>query len=103
MRVIATNTLKEYWIIHPECEQALKSWLKEAVEAKWRSPQDLKMQYKHASILTGKRIVFNINGNKFRLIVDVEFRLQIIFIVWFGSHFDYDKINAKSISYDKTD
>ena len=101
MRIIATNTLKEYWRLFSDSEQGLKAWLQEAEQANWTDPQDLKSQFGHASILTGKRIIFNINGNKYRLIVDIEFRLQIIFIVWFGSHSQYDEIDAKTISYDK--
>lgn len=102
MRIIATNTLKEFWSQYPECEQSLKAWLKEIETANWNSPQELKTQFKSASILTGKRIVFNINGNRFRLLVDIEFRLQIVFIVWFGSHANYDLINSKTITYVKT-
>ncbi len=103
MRIIAINTIQNYWKYYPKCEQALKSWIQEALNATWETPQELKKQFKSASILTGKRIVFNINGNRFRLIVDIEFRLQIIFIVWFGSHKEYDQIDAKTIAYVKTD
>ncbi len=103
MRIIATNTLRDFWIRHPKCEQSLKAWLQEAEKANWGSPQQLKSQFASASIITGKRVVFNIKGNKYRLIVDVEFRLKIIFIVWFGSHEDYDLITAKTISYVKAD
>ena len=101
MRIVATNTLKGYWKANPRCEQSLKSWLQEAELADWETPQELKSQFGNASILTGKRVVFNINGNKYRLIVDIEFRLQIIFVVWFGSHKQYDLIDSKTISYDK--
>ena len=103
MRIIATNTLKEFWKRFPECEQALKAWLQEAERAKWRNPQELKIQFGSASIITGRRIVFNINGNKYRLIVDIEFRLGIIFIVWFGTHDQYDFIDSKTVSYVKAD
>ena len=102
MRIIATNTIQNYWNDYPEYEQALKSWIQESGNAKWQTPQELKRQFKSASILTGKRIIFNINGNRFRLIVDIEFRLQIIFIVWFGDHNEYDQIDAKTIAYVKT-
>ena len=88
--------------LYPDSEIALRSWLQEAERANWESPQDLKLQFGHASIVTGKRIVFNICGNTYRLIVDIEFRLQIIFIVWFGSHYDYDNIDTKKVSYVKT-
>ena len=84
MRVIAVNTLKVFWGVHPRCEQALKSWLQEVKLAQWSSPQDLKSVYTNASIITGKRVVFNINGNNFRLIVDIEFRLKIV--VLFGMY-----------------
>ena len=87
---------------YPESEIALRSWLQEVEKANWKSPQELKRQFGHASIVTGKRIVFNICGNKYRLIVDIEFRLQIIFIVWFGTHDEYDNIDAKKVSYVKT-
>lgn len=99
MRIIATNTLKEFWKRFPDCEQALK----EAERAKWRNPQELRIQFGSASIITGKRIVFNINGNKYRLIVDFEFRLGIIFIVWFGTHDQCDFIDSKKVSYVKAD
>ena len=103
MRVIAANTIKDYWNKYPRCEQSLKAWMQEAEKANWKLPQQLKSQFKSASILTGRRVVFNIMGNNYRLIVDIEFRLQIIFIVWFGTHSEYDLINAKTVSYVKTD
>lgn len=101
MRIIALNTIRSFYSRHPKCEQALKSWVREAKFANWSSPQELKRQFKSASILSNKRVVFNINGNRFRLIVDVEFRLKIVFIVWFGSHAKYDQIDAKTIFYGK--
>jgi mRNA interferase HigB len=103
MRIIAVNTIKQFWIKYPDCEQALKSWIQETERASWKLPNELKAQFGSASIITGKRIVFNINGNRYRLVVDIEFRLQIIFIVWFGSHEEYDMIDSKTISYVKTD
>lgn len=102
MRIIAANTIREYWEIFPNTEQSLKAWVQEVELANWTSPQELKSQYRNASILSGKRVVFNINGNKFRLIVDIEYRLQIVFVVWFGTHTKYDIINSKTVSYVKT-
>lgn len=101
MRVIAVNTIREYWVKYPNTEQALKSWLQEIEQSNWETPQDLKVKYRNASIITGKRIVFNINGNKYRLIVDIEYRLKIVFIVWFGTHAEYDLINSKTVTYVK--
>lgn len=70
-------------------------------QSNWESPQSLKLKFRNASIISGKRVVFNINGNNFRLITDIEFRLKIVFIVWFGTHSEYDLIDAKTISYVK--
>lgn len=102
MRIIAVSTLKNYWIEFPQAEQSLLSWYEEVENAEWNSPNELKAQYGSASVLTDKRVVFNIHGNAFRLIVDIEYRLKIVFIVWFGTHDNYDKIDAKQISYVKT-
>jgi mRNA interferase HigB len=102
MRVIAVKTLKGYADEFKQAEQPLLSWYEEATLAMWSSPNELKSQYRNASILTDKRVVFNIHGNSYRLIVDIEYRLKIVFVVWFGTHKQYDNINAKTISYVKT-
>ena len=99
MRVIAVKTLKDYADEFHQATQPLLSWYEEASAAQWGSPNELKAQYKNASILNDKRVVFNIHGNSYRLIVDIEYRL--VFIVWFGTHKQYDNINAKTISYVK--
>lgn len=101
MRVIAVKTLKDHWEEFPQAKQALLSWYEEVNAADWSNPNELKTQYRNASVLTDKRVVFNIHGNAFRLIVDVEYRLKIIFVIWFGTHKQYDKIDAKKISYVK--
>lgn len=102
MRVIAVKTLKDYSVLFPQAKQALLSWYEEAETADWNSPNELKLQYRNASILNDRRVVFNIHGNSFRLIVDIEYRLKIVFIIWFGSHKQYDKIDAKKLGYVKT-
>jgi mRNA interferase HigB len=101
MRVIAVKTLKQYIKAHPKSEQSILSWHEEAENAEWGSPNDLKKQYKHASIISDKRVVFNLHGNAFRLVVGVEYRLRIVFVVWFGTHTQYDKLDIKKITYDK--
>ena len=101
MRVIAIKTLKDYSVNYPQAEQALLSWFEESSAAYWNSPNELKLQYRNASILTNKRVVFNIHGNSYRLIVDIEYRLKIVFVVWFGTHKQYDQINAKTVGYVK--
>jgi len=101
MRVIAIKTLKEYWVDFPPAKQALLAWHEEAEAARWNHPNELKEQYRNASILNNKRVVFNIHGNTYRLIGDIEYRLKIVFVVWFGTHKQYDKINAEKVSYGK--
>jgi mRNA interferase HigB len=101
MRVIAVKTLKEFWESFPDAKESLLAWYEEAEAAQWNNPNELKDQYRNASILTDKRVIFNIHGNSYRLIVDIEYRLKIVFIVWFGTHKQYDKIDAKKVKYGK--
>lgn len=101
MRVVAVKTLKKFWDSAPEAKQALLAWYEEAEAAHWNNPNELKQQYRSASILTDKRVVFNIHGNSYRLIVDIEYRLKFVFIVWIGTHQQYDKIDAKKVNYGK--
>jgi|ERR1035437_805560 mRNA interferase HigB len=103
MRIIARNTLINYWKTHPDSEQPLKSWFDEIQNAFWDTPNQLKKQFRNASIITNKRVVFNIKGNSYRLVVDIEYRIGIVFIVWIGTHKEYDKINVKEIKYVKAD
>jgi mRNA interferase HigB len=102
MRVIAVKTIKEYAKEFHQAEQALFSWYDEANGAEWNNSAELKAQYRNASVINNKRVVFNIHGNSYRLIVDIEYRLKIVFVVWFGTHKQYDAINSKTISYVKT-
>src|SRR5882757_9826715 len=98
MRIIAVKTLKLYAKKKKEAEQPLLSWYQEACKANWESHNDLKEQFRNASVIGNKRVVFNIHGNKYRSIVDIEYFLQIIFIVWIGTHKEYDTIDAKKIT-----
>lgn len=95
MRIIARSTLVEFWKLHPESEQGLKSWYHEASRATWKTPQDVKAQYRNASILKHSRIVFNIAGNKFRLVCEFVFQHRIGFIKFVGTHKQYDAIDAE--------
>lgn len=97
VRVIAKKTLREFWIKHSDCEEQLKSWHKEAIEAFWYSPQDIKNDYPSASFLQDNRVVFNIKGNKYRLIVKINYDFGIVWIRFIGTHAEYDKINASTI------
>lgn len=97
MRVIAKKTIREFWSKYADAEQQLKTWHKEASKAKWISPQDLKRNYPKSSILKGNRVVFNICGNKYRLVVKINYPRQWVFIRFIGTHDDYNKINAHII------
>jgi mRNA interferase HigB len=97
MRVIAKKILREFWEKHNDAEDQLKTWFKEASKAKWKTPADIKSEYAKASILKQNRVVFNICGNKYRLIVEINYIRQWIFIRFIGTHTDYDKINAEKI------
>ncbi|UFH60177.1 type II toxin-antitoxin system HigB family toxin [Sulfurovum mangrovi] len=99
MRIIARKTLKEFWEQpeYTDSEQALKAWFDEASQAKWQTPNDIKAQYKNASILKDSRFVFNIHGNKYRLIVKINYDFGVIYIRFVGTHKEYDKIDANEV------
>lgn len=97
MRVIAKKILKEFWEKHNDCEQQLKAWFQEASKAEWTTPNEIKSDYPSASIVGNDRIVFNIKGNAYRLIVKINFDYQMVWIRFIGTHAEYDKINAKTI------
>jgi len=97
MRVIAKKILREYWEKQTDAEEQLKTWYKEASKAVWTSPKVIKSSYPKASILKSARVVFNICGNKYRLIVQINYPRQWVFIRFIGTHRDYDKIDADKI------
>ncbi|CUS04900.2 conserved protein of unknown function [Candidatus Promineifilum breve] len=97
MRIIALRTLREFWQNHPDIEQSLKNWHATAKAANWTSPADVVTDYRSASIIANNRIVFNIHGNRYRLITAVDYRRGIVYIRFIGTHRDYDKIDARTI------
>jgi mRNA interferase HigB len=100
MRVIAKRTLRQFWESAPQYADAkgpLDAWYAEARKAQWRTPQDIKAQFRHASILKNQRVVFNIGGNKYRLIVAVDYQRQVVFIRFIGTHAQYDTIDAEVV------
>ncbi len=100
MRIIKEKTLANYSLKFPNAASAITAWLYEIKYSNWNNAGELKLKYANASILTNKRVVFNIKGNHYRLIVDVEYKLKIMFIIWFGTHDEYDKLDAKNIRYE---
>ncbi|MBI3154840.1 MAG: type II toxin-antitoxin system HigB family toxin [Burkholderiales bacterium] len=97
MRVVAVATLRAFWLRHQDAEQPLKAWFEEASKASWKQPSDIKAQYRSASILKIRRVVFNIEGNEYRLIVAIAYRLQIVYVRFIGTHQQYDAIDAHTI------
>lgn len=97
MRVIAVTTLRAFWERHPDAEQLLKAWYEEATNASWSQPADIKAQYRSASVLKNRRVVCNINGNDYRLIVAVAYKLQVVYLKFVGTHKEYDAVDAATI------
>jgi mRNA interferase HigB len=103
MRVIARRTLREFVASRAghRDQQALKTaldaWFDEVRKAKWSSTADVKRRYASASIVSSDRIVFNITGNAYRLVVAVDFEKGIVWIKWLGTHRDYDRIDVREI------
>jgi mRNA interferase HigB len=97
MRVIAKSTLRQFWLKHADSEQALKAWYQETDSSAWQHPNDIKAEYPSASILGNNRIVFNIKGNNYRLIVKINYAYQMCWIRFIGTHAEYDKIDATTI------
>ena len=97
MRIIAKRTLREFWTHHPDTENPLKEWYQEAARADWENPHSIKSQYRNASILKNGRVVFNIAGNKFRLVAAIAYRYQTLWIRFIGTHKQYDTIDAEQV------
>lgn len=107
MRIIARRTLREYddsrggYRDQPALKAALAAWFDEARKARWSSTADVKRQYTTASVVSAERIVFNIRGNAYRLVVAVDFEKQIVWIKRLGTHAEYDRIDVRSVDYER--
>lgn len=97
MRVISKRTLREFWTKHRDVEQALRAWHDETTVAVWKSPADIKRDYPSASIVGDNRVVFNIKGNNYRLVVRINYSYTVVWVRFVGTHAAYDRINAKII------
>lgn len=97
MRIIARRTLREFWERHRDAEEPLKSWFALVKVARWESPADVKAFYRTASFLSNNRVVFNIKGNRYRIVAAVDYRFGIVYIRFVGTHRDYDAIDALTI------
>ena len=97
MRIIALKTLRAFWEQHPDARQALQAWYHDAKQATWRTPTEIKSVYRNASLVGNNRVVFNIKGNDYRLVVAVQYQHGIVYIRFVGTHQQYDKIDATTI------
>ncbi|MHB1939120.1 MAG: type II toxin-antitoxin system HigB family toxin [Acidobacteriaceae bacterium] len=79
----------------------LDAWYAEAEKAAWKNSAELKQQYRSASIVSSERVVFNIKGNEYRLVVAINYHYQVLLIIWLGTHKEYDKIDVEKVEYDK--
>ncbi len=96
-RIIAKRTIKEFWIKYPETKDYLQTWYQTVKNAEWEKPSNIKQFYSTVSILKNSRVVFNIKGNDFRLVVKINYEKQWLFIRFLGSHKEYNKIDANNI------
>ena len=97
MQIISIKTLREFWRVHASAETPLKAWYHEARQARWRSFHDIRNRHRHADVLPGNRVVFDLKGNTYRLVVRINYQSGCIFIRFIGTHADYDKINAETV------
>ncbi|EPQ7463856.1 type II toxin-antitoxin system HigB family toxin [Escherichia coli] len=97
MKIISVKTLRDFWAKNPDAEQPLKAWVDEVTKADWKNSAEIKEQYRTASILKNRRVVFNIKGNDYRLIVAIAYQRGWMFVKFIGTHKEYDAIDADAI------
>ena len=97
MRIIARRTLRRFWGMHADAEQPLKAWFAEVSVATWKSMADIKKRFPHASVVDAERVVFNIGGNKYRLVVWINYPYRVIYVRFIGTHAQYDRIDAQTV------
>ncbi len=97
MRVIALSTLRTFWDRYPDAEVPLRSWYALASRASWKTPADIKDAYRNASFVADSRVVFNIKGNDYRLVVAVRYDRGLMYVRFVGTHRQYDRIDVETI------
>jgi mRNA interferase HigB len=97
MRVVALKTLRLFWEQHPDAQQALQAWYRDAKHATWNTPSDIIDVYRNASVVANNRVVFNIRGNQYPLVVAINYAHGILYIRFIGSHHDDDRIDVTII------
>jgi mRNA interferase HigB len=97
MRIIAKSALSDFWALHPDAEEPLLAWYREVEKEDWDPPAKVKTRYRAASIVGDNRVVFNIKGNKYRLVVKINYPYRVVYIRFVGTHAGYDKIDAEEV------
>lgn len=97
MRIIAKRTLRNFWKRHPKAKGPLEAWHQEVAHADWTSPSAVKAHFRSASVLQGNRVVFNVAGNQYRLVVKINYPYRVVYVRFIGTHAEYDAIDATSI------
>ena len=97
MRIISQKTLKDFWERHSDAEQALQAWYADLKAAKWKSTSEIKSAYRNASFVGNNRVVFNIKGNTYRVVVAIQYQFGIVYIRFVGTHEEYDQIDAAAV------
>lgn len=97
MRIIRRRILREFWEKHPDASISLQTWFHDVERAAWNTPSDIKMVYQNASFVANNRVVFNIKGNHYRLVVLVVYQCGVVYIRFVGTHEEYDRIDVNTI------
>ena len=97
MQVFARATLREFWERHPDTEETLQSWYKVAEQATWNTPADVRRSCANARVIGRDRVIFNIRGNNYRLVVRIDYPLKKVYVRFIGTHAEYDRINALEV------
>lgn len=101
MHIVAVRFLRDFWEKNQDAEQHLKAWVDEVKKADWSQPADIKAQYRSASILKNRRVVFNIKGNKYRLVASVAYHYKAVYVKFIGTHAGYDAIDAETVEMEE--
>jgi mRNA interferase HigB len=97
VRIVSKAILNDYYRKHSETKSQLETWYYEVKNSNWNSPVEIKERYGSASIIGNNRVVFNIKGNKYRFVVKINYKMKIVYLRFFGTHKEYNKINAEEI------
>jgi mRNA interferase HigB len=97
VRIIAKGTLRAFWERHPDAEEPLLAWYREVEKADWSEPSQVKEKYRNASFVKDNRVIFNIKGNDYRLVVKINYPYRVVYVRFVGTHVEYDKIDVEEV------